>query len=496
MAASHYPPNWVFHTPVADLASPAGAVLPADAKLEDIARALVGAAGTAAVCRPDGVLAGLVDARLVMGWLLKGFGSADRPPLPAGPALEVVRADETAFSVLTRMIAEDRGVLAVAGRDGRFRGIVTREAILARIAGPVWNVARAAAELDDNAASGPLMAMRDCQTALAARMLEDEIPAESILAMITEINNEVHRRVVVASVAALQADGWGAPPCAYSFLVMGSSGRGENFLDPDQDNALVFADTEDATRPAVESYFIALSDRITTALAAAGFPHCKGNMMATSPVWRKSASEWRLQIRSWVRRKDPVQLMNCDTLLDFVHVSGTADLAAELRRQLLDMVRREPGFLRALYSIEEDHGVALDWLGRLAREKDEFGPTAETNLKLRGLLPLIEGARLAAVSAGLSETSTVARLRGVGATGAIDSETAEGLVEAYRIITARLLRHQIALRDATTGSPIRIPHGDLSRADKSALRDALRRISRYRAQLPALLERSVPVPVG
>jgi signal-transduction protein with cAMP-binding, CBS, and nucleotidyltransferase domain len=320
-------------------------------------------------------------------------------------------------------------------------------------------------------------------------MLDDDIPAEAILQTITEINNEVHRGVVEDAVAALEADGWGAAPLPYSFVVMGSSGRAENFLEPDQDNALVIADGEADARQSSETYFIALAERICHGLAEAGFSYCKGNMMATSPVWRKSEAEWRLQIRSWIRQKNPVQLMNCDTLLDFAHCAGERAMADKLRCDLLESVRREPGFLRALYSIEEEHGVALDWLGRLSRHKDDFGTIAEVNVKLGGTLPLIEGARLLAVGAGVTATSTVERLRKIGDRGVLDEETVAGLIDAFRVITAQLLRHQLAAAEKSTGSAIRISHASMSRSQKAALRSALRRIARFRAGLVSQLDR-------
>jgi len=168
-----------------------------------------------------------------------------------------------------------------------------------------------------------------------------------------------------------------------------------------------------------------------------GFPHCKGNMMATSPVWRKTLAEWRMQIRSWTRRREPTLLMNCDALLDMAHIAGTSQLTQDLHHYLLQAVRREPGFVRALYSIEENHGVGLDWLGRLAREKDDFGPIPAVNLKLGGLLPIVEGARLLAVAAAIKETSTTDRLRALCNSGVLGSELTDELIGAYRTITVR-----------------------------------------------------------
>lgn len=491
MAAEHYPPHWLYQSQARDFVEPPTASVRQDARISDVVSVMSSNTSHVAVMQPDGTFSHLAEAHTILQWFARGLSLSDRLPPPVPNASQTIPAHASVLTALSHMIALERSAIPVVDGDGRLLGLFNRDRILTRASGFVWDVAQAGAQ---GAASGgdstgnPRTAMRQWQLAIAETMLDDEIPAEAILATITGINNEVHRRVLADAITALENDGWGTPPILFSFLVLGSSGRMENFLDTDQDNALIIGEPEPNSREATQTYFIAFAERIADGLAASGFPHCKGNMMGTSPVWRKTADEWRRQIRTWVRRKEPVLLMNCDALLDMSHVAGHEHLAKDLHRDLLDIVRREPGFLRALYGIEEDHGVGLDWLGRLAREKDDFGSVAELNLKLKGLLPLIEGARLLAVSTGLTETSTVARFRKLCKVGVIHEDTMADLIFAFRMIAARLLRHQIAMRQLPGSSPIRVAHASMSRAQQAALRAALRDIARFRSQLPSLLE--------
>ncbi len=500
MAARSYPPNWVFSTAVAEFATMPGSLFAQDALIGDVARAVRGSDRPVAVCSPDGALVAIVDATTIVDLLMRGVNPNERLPSLTTPAAQAIPATRSAFAALLKMHEMNTAALAVVAPGNRFAGFVTRDAILSSAAGFVHDVVRAAGSGGISSASGARQptgynAMRQCQVDIAGDLLDAGLPVWSILSTITEINNEVHRCIVADAINALESDGWGSPPAQFAFLVMGSSGRHENYLDPDQDNALVIGDLEGVERQAAETYFITLAERVCDGLAAAGFPYCKGNMMATSPVWRKTASEWRAQLLSWVRRKHPTLLMNCDTLLDFAHVAGDISLATGLRQTLFDFVRHEPGFLRALYSIEEDHGVALDWLGRLSREKDDFGTVPEVNVKLRGTLPLLEGARLLAVSAGITETSTVGRLKRLGAARIIDEEAMNGLIDAYETLASRLLRHQIAKRQSSLGSSIRIAHDSMSRSEKTDLREALKRISRFRTALPNQLERASASPM-
>ena len=55
---------------------------------------------------------------------------------------------------------------------------------------------------------------------------------------------------------------------------------------------------------------------MTRDLDKVGIPLCKGNVMATNPVWRKSATQWRDQISQWCRRQSFVALRFSDILVD------------------------------------------------------------------------------------------------------------------------------------------------------------------------------------
>ena len=71
-------------------------------------------------------------------------------------------------------------------------------------------------------------------------------------------------------------------------LILGSGGRGESLLAPDQDNAIVHDG-----RPEHDPWFLDIATRISDLLDAAGIPYCKGKVMATNPDWRRSLDGWR-----------------------------------------------------------------------------------------------------------------------------------------------------------------------------------------------------------
>ena len=110
------------------------------------------------------------------------------------------------------------------------------------------------------------------------------MPVPEIQALITDINQGIHQRILETQLAAMKDAGWGEPPVLFTLLVMGSGGRGENFLFPDQDNGFILDDYPDAKHTAIDAFFIELAERMTRDLDTVGFPYCRGYVMATNPL--------------------------------------------------------------------------------------------------------------------------------------------------------------------------------------------------------------------
>ncbi|TIR45492.1 MAG: DNA polymerase III subunit epsilon, partial [Mesorhizobium sp.] len=84
--------------------------------------------------------------------------------------------------------------------------------------------------------------------------------------------------------------GHGPPPCAYAVLVLGSGGRGESLMAPDQDNAIVFADGE--PNGPEDRWFKNLGAKLADMLDISGVPYCKGGVMASNATFRGSLDTW------------------------------------------------------------------------------------------------------------------------------------------------------------------------------------------------------------
>jgi len=322
--------------------------------------------------------------------------------------------------------------------------------------------------------------VKAAEIALAAELLADEVPAPEIQALLTDINNDIYRRVTTTAVAAMAEAGRGEPPVQFAVIVMGSGGRDENFLTPDQDNGFIIADYPDAEHDRIDGWFTELAVRINDDLDTIGFPLCRGYVMAQNPLWRKTASQWQAQIEGWQKKRDTTALRLADIFFDFRGVYGDPEMPLALRRHVTALTKGNGAFLREMVRDDAEHGVALGWFGRFITVQDEPEHKGKMNLKHTGSMPLVEAVRLLALREGIEAGPTLARMEALGEAGLLEADELDYLRGAYRHISHILLRQQ--LRDHAAGATPGnyVSPKALSKREKDYLRDCFRAIRAFR----------------
>ncbi len=281
----------------------------------------------------------------------------------------------------------------------------------------------------------------------------------------------------------MEEEGWGKPPVRFCAIVMGSGGRGESFLFPDQDNGYILEDYPDKQHGAVDAFFIELAERMTKALAQVGIRLCRGNVMATNPLWRKSLSQWVGQLRGWLRRPNLLTLRLADIFFDFQSVFGEHGLSDALRGELTQSVKGQHAFLREMQRVQTDHGVALGLFGKLTPDRSPGPHHGKLNLKYHGLLPLVEAIRLLALREGVPYTSTLTRIGALHEKGVLDSNEQDYLAGGFQHLTRLVLRQQITDFKAEHDVSAYVSPRALSLREKDMLRNALRAIDALRQRV-------------
>lgn len=395
--------------------------------------------------------------------------------------VETIAANDHLYRAIARMRRRDLRHMPVVDENGAVIGELELHRALAAASTATMDLVDRLTR--DDGLEG-LRSVKTAQVEVADALLQEGLPAPEVQALLSDINLDLYRGAVRLSVNAMASEGWGDPPLPFAVIVMGSGGRGESFLFPDQDNGFILADYPDDEHDRIDRFYIELADRMTRGLDSMGIPLCKGNVMATNPVWRKSLSQWRTQIDLWTRRRKDNMALLADIFFDFRAAAGDPSFAHALRDMVTPMAKGNTGFLRALYEIEAEHKVALGFFGRLSPTRtDPADGSSRIDLKLQGTLPLVEGVRLLALREGIATPSTLARVDALHKSGVLNSDEQDYLRGAFHHISFLLLRQQIA--DFKAGRPVRnelVPTA-LTERERDMLVDALKAVRDLRLRI-------------
>ena len=394
--------------------------------------------------------------------------------------VRTIYADDYLYYAIARMRRFGWNHMPVTDRRGSPLGVINLSDALT-VAGE-----RVLREIDLITHQDTLDGLREIKAAqveLAKSLYQDNVPAPEIQAVLTHINSDIHRRLLEYHLEAMADAGFGEPPVPFALIIMGSGGRGENFLYPDQDNGFILDDYPDKQHRRIDAFFIELAEQLTRDLNAIGFPYCGGYVMATNPVWRKTRKQWRDQIRMWGRKRSTIAIQLSDIFFDFRGVYGETWMAEKLRRQVTKMAKSSPAFLGELNREVSQAGVALGWFGRFRTEKEKPEHRGEINLKHAGTLPLVSNVRLLCLRHGIAATATLNRIAALHDAGVFDKNEQDYLSGAFNHITHLLLRQQIA--DFTAGKKVgnHVHPDDLSEREKDILVDSLKAIDNLRKRV-------------
>jgi CBS domain-containing protein len=314
------------------------------------------------------------------------------------------------------------------------------------------------------------------------RLFEQRLSGSEIGRIVAEINDHLVRQVLGQAEEALRESGTDAPPVAYCWLALGSEGRREQTIRTDQDNALVYEDPPAALRERVQSHLRALAERVIAALGRLGHPPCPAGFMASNPRWCQPLAAWRADVAAWVG--EPLaedHLLYASTCLDFRPVAGSDALARALRDEVATQTRAWRSYPRNLAKVAVSHGPPLGLFGRFVLESE--GGARGINIKLNGMLPLVNALRVYAIDLGLEETNTLDRLTAATAAGCFTSAEAEETRRAYEILFRLRLGHQLE-RIAVGRSPDNfLDPRELDREDQRRLKEAFRTVRRVQGKV-------------
>ena len=295
---------------------------------------------------------------------------------------------------------------------------------------------------------------------LARNLLGQGVRARQLTELISHLNDLLTERLVVLIAAAHGVDLGRA-----CWLAFGSEGRGEQTISTDQDNGLVF-ESDDPVRD--RTAWLAFGQAVNEALAACGYPLCRGGIMAGNPACCLTAAEWAARFDDWMAHGAPEHLLQASIYFDLRALAGRLEMAAPLRARITREAARLPRFLHQLALNALTRRPPLNWLGGIETRDD--GGRESIDLKLQGTGLFVDAARLYALAHGIDATGTRARFDAVAHAIGIEPQEGEAWSAAFEFL--QLLRLQVQL-DAGERDPNRVDVAALNDIDRRMLRESL-----------------------
>ena len=311
---------------------------------------------------------------------------------------------------------------------------------------------------------------------LIDQMLVQGASVGQLTQIITLLNDHITRRVIELVIRS-----HGQPPVPFTWLSFGSEGRQEQTLKTDQDNGMLFVPPAGASAEELRTGLLPLARAINEALDACGYPLCKGNIMASNPECCLSLEEWQARFAKWIDQGAPEHLLNASIFFDLRVLWGEEAPAAELRRRVLEHTATNPRFLRQMAGNALRNTPPLGLVREFVVESG--GEHAnQIDLKMRGTTPFVDGARLLALSKGLGETSTTARLRAAARAGLVREDEAEAWCDAYSFVQLLRMRTQQAHERAGRAPDNYVNPDALNELDRRILKEAFRQARKLQAR--------------
>jgi len=233
----------------------------------------------------------------------------------------------------------------------------------------------------------------------------------------------------------------GPPPAPFSFIAMGSEGRGEQTLATDQDNGIIYQDATDEKIEETQNYFLSLGQRVNDWLNQAGYNYCMGDVMAGNSEWCQPISRWKAKVKDWVVNPQPKAVLDVSIFVDFRSVSEDCSLCNELQAYFDEISKHQDQFF---YQIA-DQTLKFKSSSDLS---SHFTVNSSTGQKIfdikKVLFPLTSFTRLYAIHKQIKSRSTFGRLKNLNQAGLISDDLHTRLSEGYDFLM--MLRYKAQLQ--------------------------------------------------
>jgi len=297
-----------------------------------------------------------------------------------------------------------------------------------------------------------------------------------VLPVISSVHLNIQKKVYkITADQYFKETGFDISKVCHTLMIMGSGGRREMMLDPDQDNGIIFAD--EVTDEEIEQ-FKGFSELFVSNLEKVGYPRCNGDVMATNPKMARRLTEWMNMIASWVNNPGSTGIMWSSIIFDFDGLAGDEKMVWQLRDFINRIISEKPIFL--IQSLERDAHLKkpVSMWGKFQVDKDGENK-GKMNIKYAAMAILVDVTRAFTLNAGLSDLNTIERLKHLRRKNILSDDTVVAVREAYESIVDILLNEQIKMANKGEEVSKTINPNELSTYNQEKLKKALSQVPKF-----------------
>jgi CBS domain-containing protein len=278
----------------------------------------------------------------------------------------------------------------------------------------------------------------------------------------------------------------------FTWLAFGSEGRSEQTLKTDQDNGIIFKCSENGCEDDYRAKLLPVAKQINLALEQCGFPLCPGNIMSSNPECCLSLTEWKNRFSRWIDQGTPEHLLQANIFFDYrplyLHkqnhnsTEGLSQLTDQLDDFLLDLTHKNSRFRLQLAQNALRIRPPLGLLRDFQLSHDDKHPHT-VDLKLNGLTPFIDAARIIALKHHIKAKGTHERFQAAAKLNVLKQSDVDSWIESYDFI--QLLRMKLHKEQMRQGIALHnhIDPYSLNELNQRILKEAFRQARKLQSYL-------------
>ncbi len=444
-----------------------------ETQIRDIARKMIRQSiGALLVCDKDNKLEGIVTERDLVAKII-ARETADCHTASAGDVMttspHTMTPETFMYEATTFMMGHKIRHLPILDQ-GEIVGIVTLQDLMKYRSQKsmllIGNVDKARTVED-------LISAREEIVKVARALLSENRSHIETMEIISYIHHRIIRRCYELVLDEMKRQGKNPPDIKVCFIIMGSGGRKEMLLGPDQDNGFIYEDFPDSQVAEVDAFFIPFAEKLVAALARIGYPRCDGNVMVNNPLWRGRLQDWKERVSDWIRVPEAQKVRYSSIFFDFMPIAGEASLCLALRKIVHQEIKAHPIFLYHMMELDFKHKVPLSLIGRFSLEKGKKHK-GQLSIKQAGSIFIVDCVRMFLLEQQVDATTTTERLDQLVKLNVFNQETAEHIKAAFEAFTFLRLRNEISLIDQGKFPTHYLNPNSLTKKEQDILKEAFR----------------------